>query len=152
MGLQNKEGDLSMSSQASHPVPVVRLIIPDEAAKALILCRQNSAYSGGLWNLPGGKVDYGRIVEEEVRKELMEETSLQCTAMRFLFYQDSLPLKPGGMHCINLYFECSAKGSVILNEESSRFAWIGPEDLQQHPLTFHNDEGLLRYWKEVRHR
>jgi 8-oxo-dGTP diphosphatase len=135
-----------MREQAVYPIPVVRLIIADSAGKVLILQRQNTMHAGGQWNLPGGKVDYGRIVEDEVRKELLEETSLACTSMRFLFYQDSLPLKPGGMHCINLYFECSAKGSVILNEESSRFAWIGPEDFEHYKLAFRNDEGLSRYW------
>jgi 8-oxo-dGTP diphosphatase len=141
-----------MHEQALNPVPVVRLIIPDAHGKVLILRRHKTVYGAGEWNLPGGKVDYGRIVEDEVRKELMEETSLACTSMRFLFYQDSLPLKPGGMHCINLYFECSVKGSVTLNDESSRFAWIGPEDLNRFPLTFRNDAGLLRYWKEFRDR
>ncbi len=95
-------------------------------------------------------MDYGRIVEEEVRKELLEETSLECTSARFLFYQDSLPLTPGGMHCINLYFECAARGSLRLNEESSEFAWIGPKELKSYRLTFRNDEGLLKYWKESR--
>jgi ADP-ribose pyrophosphatase YjhB (NUDIX family) len=141
-----------MEKRISSPVPVVRLVIPNEAGKVLLLCRHNSAYSEGQWNLPGGKVDYGKIVEDEVRKELMEETSLECTSMRFLFYQDSLPLKPGGMHCINLYFECSVKGSLRLNEESSKFAWISPEDLKNYQLTFRNDEGLLRYWKELQNR
>ena len=135
-----------MNNQSSFPVPVVRLIIPNEAGRILILCRQNAAYSAGQWNLPGGKVDYGRIVEDEVRKELLEETSLECTSARFLFYQDSLPLTPGGMHCINLYFECAVKGSLRLNEESSKFAWIGPEELTGCQLTFRNDEGLKRYW------
>ena len=105
-------------------------------------------HAGGQWNLPGGKVDYGRIVEDEVRKELLEETSLECTSARFLFYQDSLPLKPGGMHCINLYFECVVKGSLRLNDESSKFAWIGPEDVKNYQMTFRNDEGLLKYWKK----
>jgi hypothetical protein len=27
----------------------------------------------------------------------------------FAVYQDSLPLSVGGMHCINLYFECVAR-------------------------------------------
>jgi 8-oxo-dGTP diphosphatase len=138
-----------MHDQALSPVPVVRLIIADSAEKVLILQRQKTSHSEGLWNLPGGKVDYGRIVEDEVRKELMEETSLECTSMRFLFYQDSLPLAPGGMHCINLYFECSVQGSLRLNEESGQHAWIGPEDLEKYRLTFRNDEGLLRYWKDV---
>jgi 8-oxo-dGTP pyrophosphatase MutT (NUDIX family) len=135
-----------MREEAVYPVPVVRLIIADSAGKVLILQRQNTMHAEGQWNLPGGKVDYGRIVEDEVRKELMEETSLECTSARFLFYQDSLPLKPGGMHCINLYFECAVKGSLRLNEESSKLAWIGPEELTGCQLTFRNDEGLKRYW------
>jgi 8-oxo-dGTP diphosphatase len=137
-----------MHEQALYPIPVVRLIIPDTFGKVLILCRLNTVHAGGEWNLPGGKVDYGRIVEDEVRKELMEETSLECISTRFLFYQDSLPLKPGSMHCINLYFECTVSGSLRLNEESSKFAWIGPEDVKKYQLTFRNDEGLIRYWKE----
>jgi 8-oxo-dGTP diphosphatase len=135
-----------MNHPYSFPIPVVRLIIPDAIGKVLILCRRNTSYSEGLWNLPGGKVDYGRIVEEEVRKELLEETSLECTSARFLFYQDSLPLAPGGMHCINLYFECTVRGSIRLNEESGKFAWIGPKELKTYQLTFRNDEGLNRYW------
>jgi ADP-ribose pyrophosphatase YjhB (NUDIX family) len=141
-----------MKEQALHPVPVVRLIMADPSGKVLILRRKNTAHSEGRWNLPGGKVDYGRIVEEEARKELREETALECTALRFLFYQDSLPVKPGGMHCVNLYFECSASGTLRLNEESDGFAWVGPGDLSYHRLTFRNDEGLLRYWNELKNR
>ena len=141
-----------MGEKALYPVPVVRLIIADSAGKVLILQRQNNMQAGGQWNLPGGKVDYGRIVEDEVRKELLEETSLECTSARFLFYQDSLPLKPGGMHCINLYFECAARGSIRLNEESSQYAWVGPEDMKNYKVTFRNDEGLVRYWKEAQKR
>lgn len=135
-----------MQEEAGSPIPVVRLIIPDHSGKVLILCRHNTVHGGGEWNLPGGKVDYGRTAEEDVRKELMEETALECTSARFLFYQDSLPTQPGGMHCINLYFECAVRGSIRLNEESSQYAWIGPEDLKNYKLTFRNDEGLSRYW------
>lgn len=140
-----------MHTKFLYPIPVVRLIIPDSLGKVLILCRHNTLHAGGQWNLPGGKVDYRSKVEDEVRKELMEETALECTSMRFQFYQDSLPLKPGGMHCINLYFECSVKGSPYLNYESSQFAWIAPDDLKNYQLAFRNDEGLLRYWKKIQY-
>ena len=69
-----------MLEQAVFPIPVVRLIIPDHGGKVLILRRGNTTHATGEWNLPGGKVDYGRTVEEDVRKELMEETALECTS------------------------------------------------------------------------
>jgi 8-oxo-dGTP diphosphatase len=130
----------------SRPVPVVRLIVRNAAGKVLILKRARTANADGAWCLPGGKVDHGETVEQAVAKELREETTLACENHRFLFYQDSLPPEPGGMHCINLYFECRVSGDVVLNPESSAAAWIGPSDLGGYKIAFRNDEGLRRYW------
>jgi len=131
-----------------YPIPVVRLIIPNTEGKVLILKRHNSEYAAGQWCLPGGKVDYGDTVEETVVKELREETALTCTSMNFLFFQNSLPLTEGKMHCINLYFECTAEGEIALNEESSEYAWIGPSELAKFDIAFRHDLGLIRYWQE----
>ena len=130
----------------SRPVPVVRLIIADGERRVLILKRANTAYAEGSWCLPGGKVDYGETVEQAVAKELREETSLECSKARFLFYQDSLPPEPGGMHCVNLYFECAVSGDLTMNPESSEWAWVGRDDLARYDIAFRNDEGLRRYW------
>jgi ADP-ribose pyrophosphatase YjhB (NUDIX family) len=156
-----------------YPVPAVRLIIPNSDNQVLILRRAFLPFAqwlycfpgvpnplfvdypeyysptknpGGRWCLPGGNVDYDVTLEEAVIKELAEETSLECTEAKFLYYQDSLPLKAGGTQCINFYFECRVSGTVQLNEESSEFAWIGPDELDQYRLTFRNDWGLKRFW------
>ncbi len=136
-----------MTLHPATPVPVVRLIIPDSSGKVLILRRSHSRYSEGSWCLPGGKIDYGQTAEETVVKELNEETALTCTSARFLFYQDSLPVVKGKMHCLNLYFECTVRGDITLNEESSEYAVIGPDDLNKYDIAFRNDEGLRRYWR-----
>jgi ADP-ribose pyrophosphatase YjhB (NUDIX family) len=136
------------NAEKTYPIPVVRLIITDADGRVLVLRRENTSHASGEWCLPGGKVDYGEAVEESIVKEVREETSLACVGSKFLFYQDSLPLQPGGMHCINLYFECRVEGTVLLNEESSDHAWILKGDLPRYSLTFRNDEGLLRYWRE----
>lgn len=133
----------------SRPVPVVRLIVRDDEGKVLILRRARTAYADGAWCLPGGKVDYGETVEQSVAKELREETSLVCESLRFLFYQDSLPPRPGEMHCINLYFECRVSGHLVTNPESSEARWIGPDEAGGHEIAFRNDEGLRRYWRDT---
>jgi len=130
-----------------YPVPVVRLIIPNAEGKVLLLRRSGAAYANQAWCLPGGKIDYEQTAEEAVRRELREETELTPTSIRFLFYQDSLPLRTGGMHCINLYFECDVSGNIALNDESSEYAWIGPSDLESYDVAFRNDEALARYWQ-----
>jgi len=131
------------------PVPAVRLIVPDDRGRVLILRRSATRYGKGDWCLPGGKVDYGATVEQTVVQELAEETSLSCISSRFLFYQDSLPSIPGDMHCINLYFECSASGEVCLNRESDCFRWIAADEMADYRLVFGNDRALTAYWQGV---
>jgi mutator protein MutT len=132
----------------SRPIPVVRLIVTDSSGLALILRRAADSTGGGAWCLPGGKIDYGETVEQAAARELQEETGLRGRALRFLFYQDSLPPAPGLMHCINFYLECEVGGGLALNPESTDSAWIGPEDLSRYQIAFRNDEGLRRYWSE----
>lgn len=129
-----------------RPVPVVRVIIQNLQGEVLFLRRARTAYGDRGWCLPGGKVDYGETVEEAARKELREETKLECLEARFLFHQDSLPPEPGSMHCINFYFECKVSGELEMNPESSDWAWIGPDDLEAFEIVFRNDEGVRRYW------
>ncbi|MDX1388443.1 MAG: NUDIX domain-containing protein [Acidobacteriota bacterium] len=138
-----------MGDEFDYPVPIVRLIIADDRGRVLILRRHaESEYGKGSWCLPGGKVDYGDTVEATVEKELREETTLECTAMEFLFYQDSLPLEPGRMHGINFYFKCIVSGEIELNDESSEYVWLGPDDLDGYDIAFRNDEALRLFWKD----
>jgi 8-oxo-dGTP diphosphatase len=135
-----------MSSPFSaFPIPVVRLILPDEHKRVLILQRTGSTNSGE-WCLPGGKIDYGETVEEGIRKELKEETDLDLCSFRFLFFQDSLPKELGGIQYLNLYFECEWTGKVTLNCESSDFVWIDRAEIAQYKIVFKNDEALQRFW------
>lgn len=135
-----------MTEQGKSPIVSVRLIIKNSEGKVLILQRPENSHGEGGWCLPGGKVDFGDTVEETVAKELREETTLECTSARFLFYQDSLPNEESEMHIVNLYFECEARGSVQLNEESAASAWIDANRFQDFRFVFKNDEGLSRYW------
>src|ERR1017187_9778367 len=133
----------------SRPIPVVRLIVLDSLRRVLILKRAIGGMGGGCWCLPGGKIDYGETAEQAASRELEEEIGLTPTALRFVCYQDSLPIAPGKMHCINLYFECTAERKPILNGESTESAWIGPADLKNYEIAFRNNLGLERYWEET---
>ena len=138
---------MDKDSTPVRPVPVVRLIITNDEGKVLFLRRAQTAFGDGGWCLPGGKVDYEETVEQSARKELREETALEAQDPKFLFYQDSLPPEPGSMHCINFYFECRALGEFELNPESSDWAWVGPNELDEYDIVFRNDEALRQFWE-----
>jgi len=147
--IEGKKNDLQIQQNTSYPIPVVRLIVADSAHRVLILKRSQGEYAPGEWCLPGGKVDYGDTVHQAVCRELEEETGLVCEDATFLFFQDSLPLKTGKMHCINFYFKCRVSGEISLNHESTQYAFLSSEDLERYSLVFQNDKGLLRYWNSL---
>jgi mutator protein MutT len=131
----------------NRPIMAVRAIILDEHKRILILKRADKFAFGNMWCLPGGKIDFGQTAEEAVAMEVEEETSLICRTCKFLFYMDGLPLKTGDNHYLTLYFACQADGSIGLNEESSEYTWVRPEDMEKYEIAFGNDEAIRKYLK-----
>lgn len=132
-----------------HPVPSVRAIIVDDQDRVLLLRRKPISQGGGQWCLPGGKVDYGQRVADALRCEIAEETGLHSVSSTFLFYQDSLPPTPGGMHCINFIFRCEVAGEIVLNAESTDYAWVPSHLLCEYDIAFRNDEVLQQFFNDI---
>jgi len=133
------------NSVSAFAVPVVRLILPDEGGRVLLLERSEKSSYGG-WCLPGGKIDYGETLEDVIGRELKEETGLETSSVRFLFFQDGLPNKPNSTHYLNLYFECLWTGTVALNDESDQYSWVDKETISQYLIAFGNEKALIAYW------
>lgn len=128
-----------------HPVPAVRVLVFNEQGQLLLLKRTNTEYGDGQWCLPGGKIDYLGSPESAAINEVHEETGLHLVNLEFLFYQNNLPSRPGLMHCINFYFKGSGQGTVCLNDESSAFVWLPPEEAVHYQPVFGGAEAL-RTW------
>jgi 8-oxo-dGTP diphosphatase len=133
-----------MAASPPHPVVAIRIFAMDSAGRILLLRRASTEYGDGEWCLPGGKLEYGDTPEGTVEKELAEETGLAAKHVSFLFYQNSPPAGPGQMHCLNLYFRCSAFGSVTLDDESSGFAWLSPREARARQPVFGAADALER--------
>lgn len=137
---------MSDSPSRQFPIPVVRAIITNSSGQLLLLRRDNTGHGSGSWCLPGGKIDYCQTIEDALARELQEETSLKLVSADLFFVQNSLPLTPGGMHCINLYFVCRVTGNLGLNRESSEFAWVGATEVGTYDIVFRNDEAINRFF------
>jgi len=132
-----------------RPMLAVRAVITNESGKVLILKRDATSYGDDEWCLPGGKIDFGQTATDAVAREVIEETSLVCKEIKFLFYQDSLPDENLELHFVNLVFLCKVSGSIKLNVESSDYAWLGPEDIGTYRIAFNNGKILLQYWHSI---
>jgi len=129
-----------------RPFLAVRAIITDEDGRVLILKRANTVQGNGKWCLPGGNIEYAQQVNDAVTKEIEEETSLICEDVKFLFYLENLPSEESELHYVNLVFLCSAEGTIELNSESSDYAWIGSDEINEYNMAFKNERALKQFW------
>ncbi|MBN2367374.1 NUDIX hydrolase [Candidatus Woesearchaeota archaeon] len=130
-----------------YPIPVVRLLIENPEGRILLLKRVGK-YGHGQWTLPGGKAEYGQPIKENAKRELKEETGLDIKVRNGPYHtQDSPPTPKENYHAITLYFRTDqpADLDIILNHESSDFAWVSPEDLGKYDIAFGNREGIEAY-------
>jgi 8-oxo-dGTP diphosphatase len=78
------------------------------------------------WEFPGGKIDPGESPEECLRRELLEEMSIQVGI------EESLPASTHHYtkFAITLYpFICSLKTESIVLQEHAAIVWLLPEEL-----------------------
>ncbi len=86
---------------------IIKVFDENENFKGIVLIeRKNPPY--GL-ALPGGFVEIGESVEEALKREMKEETSLDVEILRF-FKVDSDPKRDPRFHTVSCTFVCKAYG------------------------------------------
>ena len=93
----------------------------------------------GLWGIPGGKIKWGETSEAALRREILEETGLKISGIRFVLVQDCIHSKEfyRDAHFVLLNYTCRCAGKnprVTLNEEGREFRWLKISDAKKLKL------------------
>lgn len=75
-----------------------------------ILMVKHKMGDNDFWAPPGGGVDFGEPLEEALKRELLEETGLRVTPVKFLFGCEFIN-KP--LHAIELFFEVVKLSGIL---------------------------------------
>ncbi len=109
------------------PVVTVGALIFDPSGKVLMVRTQKWS---DLWGIPGGKVKWGETCEEALRREILEETALEISDIRFVLAQDCIQSKEfyreAHFVLLNYVCRCDGKREVRLNDEAREFQWTAP--------------------------
>lgn len=123
----------------------VKAIIPNKEGKILLLRRSEEKYgkTDGHWDIPGGRIDAGESLFNNLKREVAEETGLSIPeAVKLIFAQDILlPEK----HVVRLTYLVNepVEGQIRLDTaENTEFQWVSMGDANELA-------GLDKYLKEV---
>ncbi len=85
-----------------------------------------------LWGIPGGKIKWGETAADALRREILEETALEISGIRFVLVQDCIHSKEfyRDAHFVLLNYTCRCAGQerVTLNDEAREFRWVSVAD------------------------
>ncbi|MBN2754016.1 MAG: NUDIX hydrolase [Candidatus Goldbacteria bacterium] len=118
----------------------------DKKNRLLLVNHQKNGKS--YWLLPGGGVEYGETLHEALKREFMEEMSLNIKkAGELLFVNDSI--YPGGKrHVINMYFKVRVSGVLKPNPDHILKNAVYMEKSEFKKILFYPDikNDIMRMW------
>ena len=130
-----------------HPVVGVGGVVIHD--NRVLLIRRGSEPLKGQWSIPGGTLELGETLEDGVRRELREETSLEVRVLDLIevferIFPDAkanpssppaVPSRPQ-YHFVIVDYLCEAvAGSPRAGSDVTDVALVGEEDLSAYNLT-----------------
>lgn len=136
-------------AQFFGPVAAVGGLIVNDAGELLMVRRAKDPQKGRL-GLPGGFIDRGETVEEALRREILEETSLVPSRCEYLL---SFPNRY--VYCgveapvTDLFFLCTVddRQQIRLDPtELSEFFWVRPDTEVLDQMAFESNRKAIEHW------
>lgn len=81
-----------------------------EGNRLLLVKHRGLGTLGELWLPPGGEVEWGQSVPENLKREFREETGLEIEVTDFLFVHEHLQ---NPLHAVELFFHVRRTGGVL---------------------------------------
>lgn len=110
----------------------VKILLKNDSGHYLLLRRSMEKYPDvkGRWDIVGGRIDAGKTLIENLRREVFEETGLELIGTPKLVAAQDI-LRKAGYHVVRLTYIGQAKGEIKLDEsENDMYKWYSKEEMR----------------------
>ncbi|OGW76890.1 MAG: hypothetical protein A3I73_06440 [Omnitrophica bacterium RIFCSPLOWO2_02_FULL_45_16] len=131
-----------ITKQQIGPFVAVDAII--EIDGGIVVIERSSPPFG--WALPGGFVDYNESIEDAVRREMREETSLDLIDLK-QFHAYSRPGRDPRFHTIGIVFTAKGKGAPKAGDDAAGLKVVKLADIGAMNFAFDHKQIIEDYIK-----
>ena len=114
-------------------VGVGALIVNDKGMLFLSRRGVKAKNEHGLWEFPGGSVEFGEKLADALRREMREEYGIEITVGELLDVADHI-LPEEGQHWVSPTFICriiSGEPRILEPEKCAEIGWFAPDEMPQ---------------------
>ena len=123
----------------------VKCILKNHEGRFLILRRNPNHVGVSGWDIPGGRIHPGTDLEENLKREITEETNLiLISEPKLLHVQDIIR---ADKHVVRLTFAAECSGEVTIDpSEHTEYKWLFLEEINNLPeLDSFTRQGFAKY-------
>ena len=129
LGVQGERPVILSKPPLPHHIVTAAIIQKDQ--RVLIARRPTEGLLGGMWEFPGGKVEYGEDLETGLKREICEELGSEIkVGLPFGVYQHAYTHFRVTLHA----FLCEVSGIQPRKLFHTQLAWIDTTSLQDYPM------------------
>lgn len=120
----------------------VKSLIFNKEGNILVMRRNPAKYPGveNLWDIPGGRINPESTLEENLKREIKEETGLNPKILQLIAAQDIIKSEIRVIRLTYVSYETSFGNKVRLSDEHTEFKWVPLEFL----FKINNSESFIR--------
>ena len=130
----------------------VGAIIVDDGGRLFLARRGPQAKNErGLWEFPGGSVEFGEKLAQALQREMREEYGVEIAVGELLDVVDHI-LPEEGQHWVSPAFICTivaGEPSILEPGKCTEIGWFRPDKMPDEGLTQITRENLAHYREHI---
>ncbi len=129
-------------------VVLAKALIIKEDKILLIKRNDKSLFGGGIWDIPGGKVEFGESPEESLIREIHEEISLNIKLLNVIDVNSAIDKNAPIQYITIVYISNYVNGTIQLNDEHSEYAWVDIRNNEDYKKLYYVEDAIVNYLKK----